>query len=52
MHYSAVRNPSIEVQRLVLDLWTYYVFDKSKIVIVGNGYGALGTILLEPAKYA
>ena len=49
---ASLSRQSVKVQRLVLDLWTYYVFDKSKIVIVGNGYGAFGTILLEPAKYA
>jgi len=30
--------------------WTYHVLKELKIIIMGNGYGALGTILLEPNK--
>ena len=36
--------------------WTYYVFDKLKVIIMDNGYGILGHIILEtfllrPAEY-
>jgi hypothetical protein len=36
--------------------WTYHVFDKLKVIIMGNGYGILGygileTFLLGPANY-
>jgi hypothetical protein len=30
---------------------TYHVFDKLKVIIMGNGYGVIGTFLFGPAKY-
>jgi hypothetical protein len=38
---------------LVLDInssiltWTYYVFDKLEVIIMGNGYGVLGCDVFE-----